>query len=114
MGAMVMNFALAVEHASDSDQILDVDYDGAKAVYTWHVLEGTGGVLRDMDAQRFSFLLDQLWKGGSVNKVEALDGRASSGAPAPPQNVLGHGAAPQIFLGGEVDALPELEATFSS
>ena len=56
-----------------------------------------GEALRDMDAERFRFLSKkQLWGDGGVNKVTALEGRTARGAVALPQNVLGHGAAPQI------------------
>lgn len=109
MGAMGLDFVLAVEHASDSDQILDLDYNGpVGAIFEWHLVSRNGTVLRDMDSARFEFLHRQLWGAGGVNRKTALDG----GAGARPQNVRGHGAAPQIFLGGEVDVIPELPPTF--
>ena len=113
MGAMGLDFVLAVEHASDSDQILDIDYNGnSLEVLNGRLVSRNGVVLRDMDAQRFAFLHGQLWGAMGANKTAAIDGRSSANAPARSQNNLGHGATPQIFLGGEVDAMPELPANF--
>lgn len=113
MGSMGLDFVLASEHASDSKQILDLDYDGViGAIFSGNLISRRGEILRDMNAERFAFLHHRLWDLGGVNRTTALDGRSSTGAAASPQNVLGHGAAPQIFLGGEVDTLPELPANF--
>jgi hypothetical protein len=114
MGALGLDFVLATEHASDSNQVLDVDWNGFSidGLRTGDLASRNGKVLRDMDAQRFAFLHRQLWGQGGANKLAAIDGRSSSGAPARPQSVLGHGLAPQIFLGGEVDAMPELGRNF--
>jgi hypothetical protein len=111
MGAMGLDFVLAVEHASDSAQILDIDYDGPiGGILSGNLVERCCDILRDMNADRFVFLQGLLWAPNGVNRTAALDGRDSNSAVALPQNVLGHGAAPQIFLGGEVDAIPELPA----
>jgi hypothetical protein len=113
MGAMGLDFALAVEHASDSAQILDIDYNGVGAIFTGHFISRCCEILRDMSAERFQFLQAQLWGPGGANRTAALDGRNSLNAPTLPQNMLGHDAAPQIFLGGEVDTIPELPANTS-
>jgi hypothetical protein len=109
MGAMGLDFVLATEHASDSAQFLDIDYNGPfGGIFNSGLIKRCCEVLRDMNADRFIFLQGQLWGSNGVNQTAALDGRDSNGAMALPQTVLGHGAAPQIFLGGEVDAMPEV------
>ncbi len=109
MGSLGLDFVLATEHASDSDQILDADYDG---IGLQKPISRHGTALRDMSAERFAFLREQLWGEGGINKTTALDGHSNAGVAALPQNVIGHGVAPQIFLGGEVDVIPELPANF--
>src|SRR4029077_20933828 len=51
---------------------------------------------------------DQLTGEGGVNRAAALDGPSTGGS----QNARGRGVAPQIFLGGEVDVIPELPPNF--
>src|SRR5262249_25648232 len=74
-----------------------------------HLLSRGGAILRDMDADRFAFLHGQLWSEDGVNKTASLDGRSAVRTTSYPQNVLSRHIAPQIFLGGEVDAMPEIE-----
>jgi hypothetical protein len=102
MGALGLDFVLAAEHASNSRQIVDAGVDAE-----WCGVRGTEDRrgLRDMSEARFRFLREALHGGNGVNRTVALDG---PGARAP-QGYLSHGVVPQIFLGGEVDAIPETE-----
>ena len=98
LGALGLDFAVAAEHASNAHQWIDVDVgaDGA------HL---TDGALRDMSLERFRFLLDQLHlEHGGINLSTAMDGPGA----LDPQSYLAGGNIPQIFLGGEVDAIPEV------
>ncbi|WP_146909133.1 hypothetical protein [Arenimonas daejeonensis] len=111
MGAMGLDFVFATEHASDSRQIVDVDYTGVASV----IFGGIEGafpnfphVLRDMNSARFRFLHNELWRDQGANRESAT--KSSTGEV--PQNIRGRGVAPQIFLGGEVDVIPELPADY--
>jgi hypothetical protein len=104
MGAMGIDFVIASEHASDSTQIGDIDFH-----YTSGGPTGGGSTLRDMDAQRFAFLHGLLWSAYGVNRKDAFDG----GFGKPSQSAQSRGTAPQIYLGGEVDAIPELPANWA-
>ena len=104
MGAMGLDFALAVEHASDSKQYVDLDYNLNPELLSGNIVWGWSPVLRDMNAARFGFLHDELWTSAdSANNHATIDG----GGQRPP-GVLARNTAPQILLGGEVDTIPEL------
>ena len=111
MGAMGLDFVFATEHASDSEQIVDVDLDIKVDVdhlkfgydVELHKRESRGGVLRDMSRERFDFNHGLLWGKNGVNRDAAFDGWRDR----PPQGILSHGVVPQIFLGGELDVIPE-------
>jgi hypothetical protein len=111
MGAMGLDFALAVEHASDSQQFVDMDYNGVSAeALSGNIVYGTATTLRDMNAQRFKFLHEQLWNAeDGANENAAVDG----GGQHPPA-VVSRNTAPQIYLGGEVDTIPELPLGFTA
>jgi hypothetical protein len=117
MKAMGLDFAFASEHASDSIQTTDIDQAFVDALpddipylpdWDWlHdiILDAVSGVgfpypsaadaQRDMSHERFAYLRHWLNKTGGVN-----------------QQVLSSPGwrAPQIFLGGEVDVVPEISA----
>ena len=100
LGAMGVDFAVASDHASASEQIVDADVN----VYPFYVeIETTGGVLRDMNSTRFNMLQHEIWKADGVN-ADALLGPSG----LPPQGYQSHGVVPRIFLGGEVDVIPEI------
>ncbi len=100
MGAMGLDFVLAAEHASNSKQIIDADVDldtcGINPTQNY-------GALRDMSLNRFRFLNEQLHGASGANRTTALTGAGQR----LPQNYLSHRVFPQIFLGGEIDAIPE-------
>lgn len=99
LGALGVDFAFATDHASSSEQIVDADLDwGFGSINATE----TGGVLRDMNALRFKTLHDELWKAGGVN-----DGALVAAGGSYPNGFRSHGVIPRIFLGGEVDAVPE-------
>lgn len=104
IGAMGIDFAVASDHASSSEQLVDVDVNVYPLVIE---LEQTWGVLRDMNATRFSKLNHAIWKSGGVN-AGALEGPNG----APPQGYLSHGVVPRILLGGEVDVIPEIDKSW--
>jgi hypothetical protein len=99
MGALGLDFAFATEHASNAHQIMDADL-----LSDWSISSLNKNGLRDMSGARFGFLLDQLTKAGGVNRDAALRAAGTS----KPQTFLSHAVYPQLFLGGELDAIPEL------
>ncbi len=102
MGAMGIDFVFATEHASDSTQIVD----GDTSVGIPPVSEDSCG-LRDMSPERFAALHGSLHgtaqnpDGANRTVMSRPDGRL-------PQTYLSHGGVPQVFLGGEVDVIPEI------
>ena len=124
MGAMGLDFVFATEHASDAAQLIDADLDLNEALAaTSYVLGKTPlspggggpalyeqtthwGVLRDMSKQRFTFNHELIYGKRGVNREAAL--LASDGHR--PQGYLTHHVVPQVFLGGELDAIPEIRA----
>lgn len=100
MGSMGIDFVFATEHASDSVQIVD----GDTSVGIPPVSEASCG-LRDMSPGRFAVLHGSLHGDTGANRMVMTrpDGRL-------PQTYLSHGAVPQVFLGGEVDVIPEIGA----
>lgn len=112
MGALGLDFAFATEHASDSRQIVDVDYLGLQTVLFFGVdraFPNNPNVLRDMNAARFRFLHRELWGGQGANREIA----GADGIDRTAQTVRGRGVAPQMFLGGELDVIPELPANYA-
>lgn len=119
MRAMGLDFLFATDHASDSGQVTDMDpifmdvtpdipYAPAvveewardfinKKVSGYDVLASVEAA-RDMNQQRFEALRDWLNRPGNGANAEAV--RSFAGAPR----------APRIFLGGEVDVVPEISA----
>lgn len=112
MGAMGIDFVVATEHASNSEQIIDGDISldlDLPLPGDWNPLDleedGAGGVLRDMNRHRFAFNHGLLHGSDGVNQQAAR-----LGATGLPPGALSHGVLPQIFLGGELDAVPEVLA----
>lgn len=95
MGAMGMDFLFATEHASNSRQIVDVDLDLSPEDYRG---------LRDMSPERFRFGLERLHDPDDGVDVEIM--RQPGGRL--PQNVRLRSVVPRIYLGGEVDTIPEV------
>jgi len=95
LGALGMDFAFAAEHASNSLQIADTDV--ATIFDLFSPFERRVG-LRDMSRARFRFLHGVLNEPGGANRQAAL----LSGLARPPVR------GPQVFLGGEVDLIPEV------
>ncbi len=103
MGAMGLDFAFATEHASNSAQIVDIDAKfGDLFDFEFPPSEHEGG-LRDMSDDRFRFLHGVLNAAGGANGEAGLI--TSAGAAEPAARLR---PTPQIFLGGEVDMIPEL------
>lgn len=103
MGPMGMDFAFATEHASNSPQVVDVDTEiGDIFDIEWPPDETRLG-LRDMSPARFSFLQDLLNLEGGANAEAGF--LSSAGAAEPAERLR---PVPQLFLGGEVDMIPEL------
>jgi hypothetical protein len=107
MGAIGLDFVFATEHASNSEQIVDADMEIQGEVLPTHGvitrISSKGDVLRDMSRQRFDFYRDHIWEAGGVNTEAAVNGPSGRR----PQGIVSHGVVPQIFLGGELDAIPE-------
>ena len=122
LGALGMDFVFATDHASNSKQIMDADVSmslfslGENVVGCLfgkiscfldpdlHDAHTSGGVLRDMNRERFEQSYDLIYGSKGVNE----EAGAVTGNGKAPQGVLSHGVAPQVFLGGEVDVIPEL------
>ncbi len=102
MGAMGIDFVFATEHASDSKQIVDADAG-------WSIPPTSTQTcgLRDMSPGRFGTLLGFLH--GTAQNPDGANRTVLRGpVGALPQTYLSHGAVPQVFLGGEVDVIPEV------
>jgi hypothetical protein len=114
MRAMGLDFLFATEHASDSVQTTDIDevylrnidvpdwipYDSEIEDFIESIpiaLETNANAARDMSPQRFGFLLGEL--------------NGPMGGNAEVMQFPGRGGAPRIFLGGEVDVIPEMSDT---
>jgi|GEM_PF-2313632 len=96
MGAMGLDFAFATDHASNSRQIVSVRPSPSRALVA-PVFRG----LRDLSPDRFAFGLEQLNGPQGANR-EVLSSPRST-------DLFGGLAAPQLFLGAEVDVIPEFE-----
>lgn len=117
MGSMGLDFLFAVDHASSSEQIMDADLPPVSKIPEIAHSQGdklkekdaklTRGVLRDMDAQRYAFSHGLIYGANGANR-EASHTAYNHRLP---QTYLSHQAVPQIFLGGEVDAIPELKVS---
>ena len=123
MGAMGLDFLFATEHASNSEQIIDADLDlragdldlngeidfGIPFIDVidsdFHDEYSKRGVLRDMSKKRFEFNHGLIYGKNGVNREAALIAHGNH----LPQGYLSHGVLPQIFLGGEVDVIPEVD-----
>ncbi|MEO8702859.1 MAG: hypothetical protein ABI867_22635, partial [Kofleriaceae bacterium] len=98
MAALGLDFALASEHASDSEQMNDLDID-VGSVFTG-IESFDGDLLRDMNDARYGHLWHWLQDQGGANRVLTAQRHAT------PSRLR----VPQIFLGGEVDVVPETPA----
>jgi hypothetical protein len=132
LGAMGMDFAFATDHASNSEQFEDVDLNldlagkaleklgdwalglvvplrGGDCEESLHESDARylPGFLRDMDSERYRFCHSLIYAPLGANAEASIHG----GNLRFPQNYLSHQVMPQIFLGGEVDAIPEVEAS---
>lgn len=117
MGAMGMDFVFATDHASSSEQIVDADLPRVNKIpeiahsqgdkLTESNVRSVGGVLRDMDADRYAFCHNLIYGAKGVNSEASL----RAGHFRLPQNYLSYGVVPQIFLGGELDAVPEVSVS---
>jgi hypothetical protein len=117
MGAMGIDFLFATEHASSSDQLMDLDLNidlleeapGGILNIDVDLLEEEDtdqiwGTLRDMNRLRYAFCHGLIHGNSGANREASLQGASGRF----PQNYLSYGVVPQIFLGGEIDAIPEL------
>lgn len=93
MSALGLDFAFATDHASNSEQIIDLYFN----ILNLDVDMTTRG-LRDLSETRFAYLLQRLHAADGVNAQVASYPRA----------VQGGLAAPQLFQGAEVDIIPEV------
>lgn len=106
LGALGVDFAFATEHASEGSQIVDMDLqieldlDGD--------ICGVHRGLRDMNGHRFDYslaaLLGRAGFGEGANNTPLTD--AANGKA--PMLYRSRGTYPQVFLGGEVDVVPEV------
>lgn len=140
MGAMGLDFVFATEHASNSEQVVDADlppiWDIARIANSQDEklkesnVRWRGMVARDMNADRFVFAHDLIYGERGANKEAAIIGPKVTPSSLPaivgvgpsseaigrggyrrPQNLLSYGVVPQLFLGGELDAIPEIKAS---
>lgn len=99
MQAIGLDFLWATEHASASEQIVDADITvNVNAVDSSQVeARVKRGVLRDMDARRFRAMSAIVKETNRQTALRSTGGPKGGFRPAPSQ----------IFLGGEVDVIPE-------
>lgn len=109
MEAIGLDFVYATDHASASNQIVDADLSVDKHLLSLKPAQVEAvvkrGVLRDMDARRFRVLSGAV---ADTNRQTALRSARVNNRliPRPP--------TPQIFLGGEVDVIPEMRTAVGS
>jgi len=120
MGAMGLDFLFATEHASSSPQLMDLDLHIDLMEEFFGNLFGDvdpleesdtdqyWGVLRDMDLRRYAECHRTIYGEKGVNRQATLQGGTQG---ALPQNYFSHRVVPQIFLGGELDTIPEVKAS---
>lgn len=126
MRAMGLDFLFATDHASDSEQITDVNliylrnidipdwipFDGdiERFIESIPLHEETRTyAARDMNRQRFTAMRALL---NDPPGVKVIDSHTfPTGANAEVLKTPGAGRAPRIFLGGEVDVIPEMSAS---
>jgi hypothetical protein len=105
MEAIGLDFVFATDHASASNQIIDADITLDKHLTSLKSAQMEAvvrrGVLRDMDARRFRAL------GGAVADTNRQTALRAKSVVNP--RFFGTPRTPQIFLGGEVDVIPELQ-----
>ncbi|MFO1500145.1 MAG: hypothetical protein U1G07_17435 [Verrucomicrobiota bacterium] len=117
MGAMGLDFLFATDHASSSEQIIDADlppiddiveiaHDQGDVLKEKDV-RSRGGVLRDMNEFRFAFAHQLIHSASGVNQEATLH----AGELRFPQNYQSYRVVPQVYLGGEVDVIPEVKKT---
>jgi len=97
MAALGIDFLWATEHASASQQIVDVDIEAS--YLTELRARATRGVLRDMDSRRFK---ENTGYVAQANLEAALRAQTSPGT-----SMIYNHVVPQIWLGGELDVIPE-------
>lgn len=91
MGAMGIDFTFATDHASNSEQIVDIDgFDLTEAPD----MEKRGA--RDLTPARWTWAEKHLYDAGGVNDQIAASWQ------------VGRPRVPRLFLGAEVDARPEV------
>jgi hypothetical protein len=98
MGALGLDFVFATDHASNSEQFIDADLSFAYDL-DGQDLRYTGNVLRDMSAQRFSEYYKLIYEPEGVNQEATFE----TGGP------ISRSVVPQLFLGGELDVIPEVD-----
>ncbi len=112
MSALGLDFLFATDHASNSEQLVQTSFvlsDALFALMTSGDLVTTlnEGIyeqfygLRDMSPNRFSHHLDLINGYGGANSEVSSYAR---------QDTVGKLSVPQIFLGAEVDVVPEVRA----
>lgn len=118
MRAMGLDFMFATDHASDSGQVTDIDYIYLdKRVDVWYVpdfledlafdfvskfklgIKSSTTAARDMNFGRFAAMHAWINRPGNGANADAL--RAFPGGAL----------VPRLFLGGEVDVVPEMSAS---
>lgn len=97
MSALGMDFAFATDHTSNSRQIMS-----ARAIPTAEFVQPIFRGLRDLSPDRYAFGID-LMNGPRGANREALSFRRERTGQAASISV------PQLFLGSEVDVIPEFE-----
>jgi hypothetical protein len=101
MSALGLDFTFATDHASNSAQIGSIQ----PAIDFWEVLHPLPRGLRDLSPDRFAFGIDLL-NGplGGNREVTSYPRSTGTGTEL---------AAPQLFLGSEVDVIPEADRILS-
>lgn len=129
MRAIGLDFLFATEHASDSEQITDVNLIHLQNIDVPDYVPFGGEIediiesiplheeirtyaARDMSQQRFSALRAVL---NDPPGIKELSGHTfPTGANAEVMKIQGINRTPRIFLGGEVDVIPEMSAAEKS
>lgn len=105
MGTMGLGFAFATDHASYSEQLVDLDLKRIEEVHEYAVygLEQFWDGLRDMSPERFRYANERINDPGNGANHAATDNQNGIAL----QTLRQSGIVPTLFLGAEVDAAPE-------
>lgn len=105
MGTMGLGFVFATDHASYSEQLIDLDIDSVDRIseYAVYDIDMLWDGLRDLSPERYRYAIERIHDSSNGANRAAADNEGGIEL----QTMRQSGVLPRIFLGAEVDAAPE-------